>query len=132
VAPPGGRSHGETRLQRSISQPFVRVNVVQIRFPATVPATRAFCGPPYISVHAMLGGSGANSLAPPLARRRQATAFRGSDPRGGLQRSVHVTLAPVFALFSQYVTRSDVLRGVLAAASAQADRAAAAARTSTV
>ena len=30
VTPPGGTSHGEIRLQRSISHPFVRVNVAQI------------------------------------------------------------------------------------------------------
>ena len=46
VTPPGGRSHGETRFQRPISQPFVRENVAQIRFPARVPTMRALCGPP--------------------------------------------------------------------------------------
>ena len=34
------------RCQRPISQPFDRVNVDQMRFPFTVPTTRAFCGPP--------------------------------------------------------------------------------------
>ena len=37
MTPPGGRSQGERRFQRPISHPFVRVNVAQIRFPATVP-----------------------------------------------------------------------------------------------
>ena len=46
VTPPGGRSHGDTRAQRLISQPFVRVSVVHTRFPATVPTIRARCGPP--------------------------------------------------------------------------------------
>ena len=46
VTPPGGRSHGETRAQRLISHPFVRVKVAQMRFPATVPTIRARCGPP--------------------------------------------------------------------------------------
>jgi hypothetical protein len=71
-------------------------------------------------------GTGAKSFAPPAASRRHATAFRGNDPRGGLQRRVQVTLEAVFAPSSQYVTRSEVLHGVLAAASAQDDRAAAA------
>jgi hypothetical protein len=31
VTPPGGTSQGEIRCQRSISQPFVRVTVAQIR-----------------------------------------------------------------------------------------------------
>jgi hypothetical protein len=53
-------------------------------------------------------GSGAKSLAPPAESRRQATAGRRRVPRGGLQRSVHVTLESGFALFSQNVTRSDV------------------------
>jgi len=112
VTPPGGRSHGETRVQRPIAQPFVRVNAAQILFPARVPTTRARCGPPYTSVHTASRGTGAKSLAPPAASRRQATAGRRRVPRGGLQRSVHVTLESGFALFSQNVTRSDVVDDV--------------------
>ena len=41
VTPPGGRSHGESRCQRVISQPFVRVTLVHTRLPPTNPTIRA-------------------------------------------------------------------------------------------
>ena len=43
---PAAGATGETRAQRLISQPFVRLSVAHTRFPATVPTTRARCGPP--------------------------------------------------------------------------------------
>jgi hypothetical protein len=46
-------------------------------------------------------GNGAKSFEPPDASRRHAIAGRGSEPRGGLQRSVQITLAFGFALSSQ-------------------------------
>ncbi len=41
VTPPRGRSQGESRFQRPISQPFALLSFAQIRLPATTPTTRA-------------------------------------------------------------------------------------------
>jgi UDP-glucose 4-epimerase len=59
-------------------------------------------------VQAKFFASGAKSFTPPEASRRQARAGCGTDPRGGVQRSVHVVLSEGFEPSSQYVTRNDV------------------------
>ena len=109
VAPPGGRSHGESLSQRLMWQPFWRPKVAQTDLPAIVPTMRARCGPPQISVHTAPAGTGATSFAPPAASRAHAREGRGSVPRAGLHPSVQTSSGwAVSTPRSQKLMRSDV------------------------